>query len=139
MKLRKVHRVPLSDAALEVFRSLAAVRIPGVDHIFAGASRGRRAGQRGPQALRRAMEKLGRRAYDPHGFRSTFSDWAHETTDYPHELIEKALAHQVGTKVARDYWRSEMIEKRQPLMADWARYCASGAAVVPFPALATRH
>ena len=74
MKLRKVHRVPLSDAALEVFRSLAAVRIPGVDHIFAGASRGRRAGQLGPQALRRAMEKLGRRAYDPHGFRSTFSD-----------------------------------------------------------------
>jgi integrase len=133
MKLRQEHRVPLSDAALEIFKTAAASRGAEATHLFPGNSRGKRAGMLGPQAFRRVLEKMGRSDLDPHGFRSSFSDWAHEETDYSHEMIEVALAHKVGTDVARRYWRGDMMKKRLQLMEDWARYCAGGANVVPLP------
>jgi integrase len=61
----------------------------------------------------------------PHGFRSTFKDWALEATAYPGEMSEMALAHTVSDKVEAAYRRGDMREKRRRLMADWAAYCAS--------------
>jgi hypothetical protein len=62
-----------------------------------------------------------------HGFRSTFMDWAHETTGYPKVVIDMALAHVVGDRVEAAYRRGDLFDKRQRLMADWARYCAAPA------------
>jgi integrase len=59
-----------------------------------------------------------------HGFRSSFSDWAAETTNYPHEVREMALAHTVSNAVERAYRRGDLFERRRRLMEDWARYCA---------------
>jgi hypothetical protein len=59
-----------------------------------------------------------------HGFRSSFRDWVSEQTEYGWELGELALAHQVGTKVSRAYARSGQLEKRRPMMTDWAAYVA---------------
>jgi integrase len=59
----------------------------------------------------------------PHGFRSTFRDWGAETTTYPHEMQEIALAHSVGTKVELAYRRGDMFEKRRAMLDDWGRYC----------------
>jgi integrase len=70
----------------------------------------------------------------PHGFRSSFRDWAAETTNHPPDVVEMALAHAVGDKVEAAYRRGDLFEKRRRLMADWAKYCAavkSAGTVVP--------
>ena len=59
-----------------------------------------------------------------HGFRSTFRDWAAQTTCYPNELCEIALAHTQSDKTVAAYRRGDMMEKRRRLMADWAAYCS---------------
>ncbi len=58
-----------------------------------------------------------------HGFRSTFRDWAGETTAYPREVIEHALAHQLKDKAEAAYARGTLFDKRRSLMADWAQFC----------------
>jgi hypothetical protein len=58
-----------------------------------------------------------------HGFRSTFRDWAGESTNFPRELAELALAHVVAGKTERAYQRSDMLQKRHALAAAWARFC----------------
>ena len=61
----------------------------------------------------------------PHRFRSTFLDWGHDTTGYPEEMLDIALAHTVPDKVEAAYRRGDMREMRRRLMADWAAYCES--------------
>ena len=60
----------------------------------------------------------------PHGFRSSFRDWAAEQTDHPREVIEAALAHVIQNKVEAAYARSDVFERRRRLMDDWAAYLA---------------
>jgi integrase len=59
-----------------------------------------------------------------HGLRSSFRDWAGEETSYPREIAEWALGHKVGNAVERAYRRSDALEKRRALMADWTGFCA---------------
>ena len=58
-----------------------------------------------------------------HGFRSTFRDWAAETTAYPRELAEAALAHALSDKVEAAYQRGDLLEKRRAMMTAWAAFC----------------
>ncbi len=67
-----------------------------------------------------------RPGFVPHGFRSTFKDWAAEVTHHPNEVSEAALWHAVADEVEAAYRRGELFEKRRVLMDDWATYCASG-------------
>ena len=60
----------------------------------------------------------------PHGFRSTFRDWAAERTNYPRDVAEMALAHAIGDKVEAAYRRGDLFEKRRLMMADWACFLA---------------
>jgi integrase len=60
-----------------------------------------------------------------HGFRSTFRMWAAESTNYPREVAEHALAHQLPDAVERAYQRGSQFAKRAALMAEWAVYCAT--------------
>jgi integrase len=116
MKGGKEHRVPLSDAALRVLETMAEIRVD--EYVFPG-----RGGALGPTALRRVLGYLGRTGITVHGFRSTFRDWAAETTAYPRELAEMALAHAVGSQVEAAYRRGDLFEKRRALMRDWALQC----------------
>ena len=84
--------------------------------------------------LRRLLRELGIAAV-PHGFRSTFRDWAGEETDHPREVIEAALAHVVRNRVEAAYARSDLFERRRVLMDDWARYLAQGTRLPPFQVL----
>jgi integrase len=63
-----------------------------------------------------------------HGFRSSFSDWAHDCTDHDPEVIEVALSHAVKNRTKGAYRRRTAIEKRRVLMADWAAFCAASRA-----------
>ena len=60
----------------------------------------------------------------PHGFRSTFRDWAGEKTNYPRELAEQALAHTLTNKVEAAYRRGDALEKRREMMNEWAAHIA---------------
>ena len=61
----------------------------------------------------------------PHGFRSTFRDWAAERTNHPRDVAEMALAHAIGDKVEAAYRRGDLFDKRRQMMEDWALFCAA--------------
>lgn len=84
--------------------------------------------------LTAVLKRMGRADLTQHGFRSTFRDWAGETTAHPRDVIEHALAHQLKDMAEAAYARGDLLEKRRRLMEDWARYCATkqdGTNVVP--------
>ncbi len=127
MKAGKEHRVPLSDAAVALLESLP--REKGIDYVFPAP----RGGQLSDMTLTAVLRRLEVPAV-PHGFRSTFRDWAAERTNYPREAAEMALAHTIGDKVEAAYRRGDLFEKRRLMMADWATFCAKPegkASVIP--------
>lgn len=131
MKARRDHRVPLSAAALELLRSLP--RDTEGEYVFMSPmAKGKPMSN---MAMLKTLKLMKRDDLTVHGFRSTFRDWAAETTAYPDAVVEMALAHAVGNAVEAAYRRGDLFEKRTRLMADWASYCAgdsrTGAKVVP--------
>ena len=70
---------------------------------------------------------MGRPDITVHGFRSSFRDWAAETTTHPNHVVEMALAHALGNGVEAAYRRGDLFEKRRRLMEDWAKYCGTSA------------
>ena len=116
MKAKREHRVPLCRRAVEI---LEAARSLGDDSpLVFPTPRGK---QFRPMALSSLLKHLEIAAV-PHGFRSSFRDWAAEKTDHPREVIEAALAHVVPNKVEAAYARSDLFERRRRLMNDWAAY-----------------
>jgi integrase len=124
MKAGKEHRVPLSSPALAVLEAAQAVRATGQDDefVFPGASPGR---PLSAMAMAMTLRRMGRGDLTVHGFRSSFRDWVAETTAYPGEVAEAALAHTVGDKVEAAYRRGDLFEKRRRLMGEWARFCGT--------------
>ena len=59
----------------------------------------------------------------PHGFRSSFRDWAAETTSFQREVVEQCLAHLVGSDVERAYRRGDVLEKRRAVLEAWESFC----------------
>jgi integrase len=118
MKMKRPHRQPLSDPAMEVLARLP--RLNGCDFLFPGAREGRPVGITTCNQLLKAM---GRGSVTAHGMRATFKTWATERTEFPREIVEMALAHKVGDAVERAYQRSDMFEKRARLMDAWANFC----------------
>lgn len=119
MKAGKEHRVPLSDEAVKLLEALP--RIVGNDYVFPAP----RGGQLSDMALTAVLRRMDRGGLTQHGFRSTFRDWAGETTAYPREVCEHALAHKLADGVEAAYQRGDLLAKRARLMADWARYCGT--------------
>lgn len=134
-KSDKPHRVPLSDEALAILDAMWSRREDDTGHVFPGAKPGRPLSLTALQkALRVAMGKDLRtdqegRAATTHGTaRSTFDDWGSERTLHPQKLIDRALAHGPKSKTIAAYRRSELLEQRKPLMADWARFLSGATA-----------
>jgi integrase len=74
------------------------------------------------------LRRIGRGDLTTHGFRSTFSDWCSERTNFPAEVREMALAHAVGDKTELAYRRGDLFEKRRQVMDAWARFCSASTA-----------
>lgn len=117
MKAGKEHRVPLSDESLAILKKVP--RFVGNDFVFPAP----RGGQLSDMALTSILRRMGCGNLTQHGFRSTFRDWAGETTAYPREVIEHALAHQLKDKAEAAYQRGDLLEKRVRLMSDWSKHC----------------
>jgi integrase len=123
MKAGREHRVPLCDRAVEIVRCLSETATGAF--IFPGTKRNTGLSNMAMLAL---LERMQRTDLTVHGFRSTFKDWASETTGFPNELVEMALAHAVGDKVEAAYRRGDMFDKRRRLMGAWADYCSAPTA-----------
>ncbi|SAL09423.1 phage integrase [Caballeronia udeis] len=117
MKAKKEHRVPLSQAAFSLIE-----RMPCNDDndLIFPSPRGKMLSDMTLLMLVRRMDVDA----VPHGFRSTFRDWAGEVTNYPRELAEVALAHVKADSTEAAYWRSDVLERRRRLMTDWAKFIA---------------
>lgn len=120
MKGGREHRVPLPDRVLAILEELP--RENGSEHVFIGSRAGRPLSN---MAMLKVLQRMGRGDLTVHGFRSTFRDWAAETTSYPREVAEMALAHAVSDQVEAAYRRGDLFAKRRRLVEGWARYCAS--------------
>ena len=118
MKAKREHRVPLCGRTLEILDAARALG-DGRPLVFP-----MRSGRAIAMSTMPKMLQYHEVAAVPHGFRSSFRDWAAERTDHPREVIEAALAHVVQNKVEAAYARSDLFERRRLLMDDWARYLA---------------
>lgn len=125
MKGKKEHRVPLSPRALAILKQAAERAIKKREVTLAGPIfPGMRDGQGlSNMSLLKVLKTLNRRDLTTHGFRSTFRDWAAETTSYPAEVVEMALAHTIDNRVEAAYRRGDLFEKRKRLMGAWAEAC----------------
>jgi integrase len=119
MKAAREHRVPLPLRCLEIIED---VRKKGAEgFVFPGPkSKEPLSTMAMAMLLRRMKVKV-----TVHGFRSSFRDWASETTGFPHEVCEMALAHTIANKAEAAYRRGDLFEKRRKLMEAWAGYCAT--------------
>jgi integrase len=120
MKAGVEHRVPLTAPAVAILERMAEVRAD--DFVFPGGKRGRPLSNMAMLVLLRRMD---RGDLTVHGFRSSFRDWAAETTHYAAEVVEAALAHTIESKVVKAYRRGDLFEKRRELMDAWAVHCVS--------------
>lgn len=141
MKAREMHRVPLSDAAVEVLGAVRPEKPRAADLVFPNG-RGTALTDMAPTMLARGMATDGieedepprwrdatARAIVPHGFRSTFRDWCGETRPEGREVAERAPAHVVrGVEGA--YARSDSLERRRPLMQAWGAFWSMAQAAV---------
>ena len=116
MKAGREHRVPLPPRALEVLDE-AAARLGGDDLVFPSPTG--KVANHSPMATLLRELKVGA---VPHGFRSSFRDWAAECTDAPREVCELALAHVNNDRVEAAYRRSDLFDRRRELMHAWAAY-----------------
>jgi integrase len=136
MKAGRLHRVALSASALAVLAEVRPLMKRPDDLVFPSGRQGKPLSDMALSEVVRRMNEGGDdgappkwrdaegRAVVPHGFRSSFRDWAGETRPEGREVVEAALAHSIKDKAEAAYARSDLLEKRRPLMDAWADQCA---------------
>lgn len=120
MKAGKIHTVPLSS------RTLAVLARAGAGVLSSDAKRlvfpGLKDKPLSDMTIAKALKTAGGDAFTVHGFRSSFRDWAAETTSTPGDVVEAALAHTIANRVEAAYRRTNYLEKRRVLMDAWGAY-----------------
>jgi integrase len=116
IKAGKAHRVPLSDRAIQILKN--------TPHRDGLVFRGARGGMLSDMSLSAVCKRMEVDA-TPHGFRSSFKDWARNATRYPDEASELALAHVNSDATRAAYARDELLPIRARLMADWSKFCGT--------------
>ncbi|QXC29906.1 integrase arm-type DNA-binding domain-containing protein [Aeromonas sp. FDAARGOS 1409] len=120
MKMREAFVIPLAREVITLLQGME--RMEGSPYLFPGQGK---SGVMHANAIRTLLHRMGYSNITRHGFRSSFRDWASDLTDYPREICELALDHDERDETESAYSRSVLLEKRRPLMADWARYATT--------------
>jgi len=118
MKSGKPHRAPLSARAVAIIESLAETR--DGEFVFPGGKPGKPLSS---MAMAMQLRRMKEGGITVHGFRSAFRDWAAETTSFPHEVCEMALAHVIANKAEAAYRCGDLFDRRRELVEAWASYC----------------
>jgi integrase len=121
MKSKRPHRVPLTDRAIQILVQAKKLKRDGSDLVFPGTKLNTPLSDATLSKLVRELEI----AAVPHGFRSSFRDWAGEATNHPREVIEFALAHVIADRAEAAYARSDLFAKRRRIMSDWCDFLAT--------------
>jgi integrase len=121
MKSGFEHRVPLTDRAVEILKRMkpAGIDLNSIAYVFPGRRSGAPLSN---MAMLQLLRDLRDKGFTVHGFRSTFKDWAAETTNHANIVSEMALAHAIGDKTEKAYRRGDLFQKRRKLMDDWTRF-----------------
>jgi integrase len=119
MKAGREHRVPLSPQATEIIKMMQQTQVS--DYVFPGGKEDRPLTD---MAMSMCLRDVAH-GVTVHGFRSTFRDWVGEETEFPREVAEAALAHNVGDATERAYRRGDALERRRTLMEAWADFVTS--------------
>lgn len=129
MKMKQPHVVPLSPPVLALMRRLRDERfaldgkLDPAELVFPGF-RGKSISD---VTMMKAIRDMKITGVTVHGFRSSFTDWTAEQTDFPKEVADKALAHRVPNAVEAAYRRTDFFEKRRALMREWAAFVMSAS------------
>ncbi len=117
MKMKREHRVPLSDRAVAILKSQ-----PRIDEnpLVFPAPRG---SQMSDATMSAVLKRMGVHA-TVHGFRSSFRDWCGDYTNYPRDLAEQCLAHGADDPVEAAYRRGDALERRREIMNEWSKFVA---------------
>ncbi len=128
-KTKEEHRVPLTPQAITLLKSLPQL----AGHPIFPSPRGGSLSDMALSGITRGMHERGELTVYvvPHGFRSTFRDWAAECTTYPDEIRKAASGHTVGDAVQKAYQRTDLLEKRRLMMCDWANYLSKPSVQAP--------
>jgi integrase len=120
-KARQEHRVPLQPKAITLLKSLPI--LAGSKIIFP-SPKGKALSDMALSQLMKGMRERGELTIEgvPHGFRSTFRDWAAEQTAYSDEIRKAASGHTVGDAVKEAYQRTDLLDKRRNLMNEWSNF-----------------
>ena len=122
MKTGREHRVPLSTRTITLLKAVGIDDDLDPDAVVFASPPDRVA--LSSNAMLALLARMNRDDLTVHGFRSTFRDWAAETTSTPNEVVEMALAHTVKNKAEAAYRRGDLLTKRAVLMEEWASFCA---------------
>jgi len=128
MKAKKEHRVALNNEAVALLKTTPEAERTGL--IFPNT----KGNMLSDMTLTAVLRRMGRSDITAHGFRSTFRDWAGESTAYPREVIEHALAHRLKDKTEASYARGDLFEKRRRMMREWGKFASkvqTAAKVMP--------
>jgi integrase len=120
MKMGREHIVPLAPSVVALLSSVD--RFGASPFVFFGTKASKHISN---MAMLKRLQRMERGDVTTHGFRTAFRTWAAECTEFPSEIAEHALAHQVGSNVERAYNRTTLLEKRRKLMDAWATFCQS--------------
>jgi integrase len=120
MKASVEHRVPLSQRAMQIIRTVEKIRQS--DYVFPGQKEGKSLTN---MAMLELLKRMGKTDLTVHGFRSSFRDWASEKTGFSRDVCEMALAHTIPNQAEAAYRRGDLIEKRRSLMEEWSEYCVN--------------
>ena len=123
MKAGETHVVPLSSPVVALLRKRWDERISDTGLVFSNDGKK----PISDMTMTKLLRDDGFASITVHGFRSTFTDWAAECTDFPKEVADKALAHKLSNKVEAAYRRTDFLEKRRSLMKHWADYLGNRA------------
>jgi integrase len=115
-KTGKQHQVPLSARVLELLERQRQYTKTS-PFVFPG-----RRGRMNEKALRLVLRSMNVQGVTVHGFRSSFSDWSGEETEFDTEAVEFCLSHSVGNAVRAAYRRKTALEKRRVIMDAWAAF-----------------
>lgn len=125
MKAGREHRIPLSESVCKLLESTLRISSTGSRYVFPSL----KGSTLSDMTLTAVLRRMDRNDITVHGFRSSFRDWAAETTAFPREVIEHAMSHQLKDKAEAAYQRGDLLIKRAKLMEAWAAYCGHSAGI----------
>lgn len=118
MKMKVAHAIPLSKPALALLRRMHDDRVDDDELLFSPNG----VKPISDMTMSKVLRDMKIEDVTVHGFRSAFTDWSSEMTDFPKEVADKALAHKIPDRVEAAYRRTDFFEKRRKLMQAWADY-----------------